>query len=123
MIDSNVAVKPTPSNNKLAKTASNVHKFGGSSLATAACIERVIDIIRQHCQLNDVIVVSANGNTTDSLFSTYQLASELEELMQLSAENAVKNSEIDSVQTQLSQAINALDIAQLTLINSLLNKS
>ena len=123
MIDSNVAVKPTPSNNKLAKTASNVHKFGGSSLATAACIERVIDIIRQHCQLNDVIVVSANGNTTDSLFSTYQLASELEELIQLSAENAVKNSEIDSVQTQLSQAINALDIAQLTLINTLLNKA
>ena len=83
MIDSNVAVKLTPSKNQLAKTACNVHKFGGSSLATAACIERVVDIIRQHCQLNDIIVVSANGDTTDALFSIYQIAIELDEVKPL----------------------------------------
>lgn len=60
--------------NKLAKQAINVHKFGGSSLASAQCIDRVVDIIRQHCQLNDLVVVSANGDTTDSLFNLLNLA-------------------------------------------------
>ncbi|WP_281559845.1 bifunctional aspartate kinase/homoserine dehydrogenase II [Thalassomonas sp. RHCl1] len=60
--------------NNLEKHSVNVHKFGGSSLATPECIERVISIIRQHCQLNDIIVVSANGKTTDLLLSLHQLA-------------------------------------------------
>ena len=60
--------------NNLEKHSVNVHKFGGSSLATAECIKRVITIIRQHCQLNDIIVVSANGKTTDLLLSLHQLA-------------------------------------------------
>jgi aspartokinase/homoserine dehydrogenase 2 len=59
--------------NKLEKHAINVHKFGGSSLANAQCIERAIDIIRQNCQLNDIIVVSANGKTTDALFALLTL--------------------------------------------------
>ena len=64
----NVADQLSAGNNQLAKHAIHVHKFGGSSLATAQCIERVVDIIRQNCQLNDLVVVSANGNTTDDLF-------------------------------------------------------
>ena len=60
--------------NKLEKHAINIHKFGGSSLANAQCIERAVDIIRQNCQLNDIIVVSANGKTTDALFSLLALA-------------------------------------------------
>ena len=60
--------------NKLVKHAVNVHKFGGSSLATAECILRVLAIIRQNCQLNDIVVVSANGKTTDALFALYLLA-------------------------------------------------
>ncbi|WDE12486.1 bifunctional aspartate kinase/homoserine dehydrogenase II [Thalassomonas haliotis] len=60
--------------NNLEKHSVNVHKFGGSSLATPECIERVIAIIRQHCQLDDIIVVSANGKTTDLLLSLHQLA-------------------------------------------------
>jgi len=66
------------SKNKLAKHAINIHKFGGSSLASTACIERVVNIIRQHCQLNDIVVVSANGKTTDSLFTLVTLATESE---------------------------------------------
>lgn len=63
-----------PLSNQLVKAATNVHKFGGSSLATADCIERVIHIIQQHCQLHDTIVVSANGDTTDALFAIYEYA-------------------------------------------------
>ena len=55
--------------NKLVKHGVNIHKFGGSSLASTACIERVVNIIRQNCQLNDVIVVSANGKITDELLN------------------------------------------------------
>jgi len=76
MNQSNTVEKLTPNVNQLAKHAIHVHKFGGSSLASAQCIERVIDIIRQHCQLTDVVVVSANGDTTDALFSLYQQALE-----------------------------------------------
>jgi len=86
--------------NKLAKHAVNIHKFGGSSLATTACIERVVNIIRQHCQLNDVVVVSANGKTTDSLFALIAHTVELGTFDELLA------------QLQLDQA---------TLIHSLLN--
>jgi len=85
--------------NKLAKHGVNIHKFGGSSLATTACIERVVNIIRQHCQLNDIVVVSANGKTTDSLFA----------LIALAAESGV----VDELLAQLQRD-------QIALINSLL---
>jgi len=58
-----------PALNKLIKHAVKVHKFGGSSLANTACIERAVNIIRQNCQINDVIVVSANGKITDDLLN------------------------------------------------------
>ena len=48
-----------------------VHKFGGSSLATAECIERVAGIVQANCQAGDCIVVSANGDTTDRLLAIY----------------------------------------------------
>jgi len=89
--------------NKLAKHAVNVHKFGGSSLANAQCIERVLDIIRQNCQLNDIIVVSANGKTTDALFALLTLAKSV--------------SVID-----VTEALLELEQQQLALINELLNK-
>lgn len=123
MIDSNVAVKLTPSKNQLAKTACNVHKFGGSSLATAACIERVVDIIRQHCQLNDIIVVSANGDTTDALFSIYQIAIELNEVKQLNIEQGSQSSKVEALEEQLSNVITELEVNQGNLISALLNAS
>ena len=45
-----------------------VHKFGGSSLRSASAIEKVATIIEQNCQRNDLIIVSAMGDTTDLLF-------------------------------------------------------
>lgn len=50
------------------KLTTSVHKFGGSSLANAQCIERVLNILAEHVQVHDLVVVSANGNTTDQLF-------------------------------------------------------
>ena len=88
------------SKNKLAKHAINVHKFGGSSLANAQCIERAAEIIRQHCQLNDLIVVSANGKTTDCLFTLLTLAESAD----------------------FAEALAELELQQTLLINELLNK-
>ena len=96
-------VETLTAENNLAKHSVNVHKFGGSSLANAQCIERVIDIIRQNCQLNDIIVVSANGITTDNLFSIYQLA-------------------IDE-EPQLGSALDKLSKLQQNLISILLNEN
>ncbi|MFT4925347.1 MAG: aspartokinase/homoserine dehydrogenase 2 [Phenylobacterium sp.] len=45
-----------------------VHKFGGSSLQSAAHITQVANIIGQNCQSNDLVIVSAMGDTTDYLF-------------------------------------------------------
>lgn len=87
--------------NQLAKQKVQVHKFGGSSLATTACIERVVAIIQNHCQLQDIVVVSANGDTTDALFEIIKLARE------------------DSA--EISEAIHALEALQVELINSLLS--
>ena len=103
MSQTNVVEQLTAGNNQLAKHAIHVHKFGGSSLATAQCIERVIDIIRRNCQLNDLIVVSANGNTTDALFAIYQQALEQD--------------------VDLFLSIEKLQQTQSTLLSSLLNSS
>lgn len=95
------------SENKLAKHAINIHKFGGSSLANAQCIERVLDIIRQNCQLNDIVVVSANGKTTDGLFALLNL---------VEAEK-----EVDFTET-LARLLAELKQQQSVLINTLLNE-
>jgi aspartokinase/homoserine dehydrogenase 2 len=93
--------------NNLAKHAINVHKFGGSSLANAPCIERVLDIIRQNCQLNDIIVVSANGKTTDGLFALLSL---------------VDTTDAADFTDTLAERLVELKQQQLTLFNVLLNE-
>jgi len=121
MIDSNTALALSAAKNQLAKLAGNVHKFGGSSLATAACIERVVDIIRQHCQLNDIIVVSANGSTTNRLFDIYQLSLEHFTLQQESLERESEQAIV--LCQQLESELQALAASQAELITALLNAS
>lgn len=87
--------------NQLSKHAIHVHKFGGSSLANHQCIERVVDIIRTNCQLNDLVVVSANGKTTDHLFNVLSLANDTNE--------------------DLSAALEALQTDQQVIIEKLLS--
>ncbi|MBU2969528.1 bifunctional aspartate kinase/homoserine dehydrogenase II [Pseudoalteromonas sp. C2R02] len=50
----------------------SVHKFGGSSLSSAARYHAVANIIISHCQLGDSIVVSAAGKTTNTLVKLWQ---------------------------------------------------
>jgi aspartokinase/homoserine dehydrogenase 2 len=120
MTQSNVVTPLSAHQNQLAKHAIHVHKFGGSSLANAQCIERVVDIIRQNCQLNDLVVVSANGDTTDALFSLYQLALQASSELLVGIE-ALKKSQVELILSLLNNdsaapLIEALstDIIQLT---------
>ncbi len=113
MSQSNVAELITAECNQLAKQATHVHKFGGSSLATAQCIERVVDIIRQHCQLNDIVVVSANGKTTDALFAIYQLAIEQDAGLQ-DAIAQLQQNQAELIENLLSSA-NANRLAEYLL--------
>lgn len=46
-----------------------LHKFGGSSLADAQCYQRVVKILQEHSGEQDLIVVSAAGQTTNKLIS------------------------------------------------------
>ncbi|WP_298441031.1 bifunctional aspartate kinase/homoserine dehydrogenase II [uncultured Ferrimonas sp.] len=51
-----------------------VHKFGGSSLADADCYRRVAHILLTHGQSDDLVVVSAAGDTTNQLIALLQQA-------------------------------------------------
>ncbi len=52
-----------------------VHKFGGTSLADAACFRRVADIIVSQPEGNLAVVVSAIGGVTDLLLGLIDQAS------------------------------------------------
>ena len=44
-----------------------LHKFGGSSLADPECYRRVVNILKEYSDKEDLIVVSAAGKTTNRL--------------------------------------------------------
>ncbi|MGB2078591.1 MAG: bifunctional aspartate kinase/homoserine dehydrogenase II [Vibrio sp.] len=49
-----------------------LHKFGGSSLADAQCYQRVAKILQEHSSEQDLVVVSAAGQTTNQLIQWIQ---------------------------------------------------
>ncbi len=51
-----------------------VLKFGGSSVADAACIRRVAEIAKGALDRSPIVVLSAMGKTTDTLFAAAQIA-------------------------------------------------
>ena len=51
-----------------------VLKFGGSSVADAACVRRVAEIVKGAASRSPVVVLSAMGKTTDALFGAAQAA-------------------------------------------------
>jgi aspartate kinase len=51
-----------------------VMKFGGTSVAGAACIRRVAGIVRGQLEKRPVLVLSAMGDTTDHLLEAAGLA-------------------------------------------------
>ncbi len=46
-----------------------LHKFGGSSLADPECYQRVVNILQEYSNTNDLVVVSAAGSTTNQLIN------------------------------------------------------
>ncbi|WP_070970510.1 bifunctional aspartate kinase/homoserine dehydrogenase II [Vibrio sonorensis] len=50
-------------------TAKQLHKFGGSSLADPECYQRVVSILKEYSNSEDLIVVSAAGKTTNNLIA------------------------------------------------------
>ena len=77
-----------------------VHKFGGSSLATATSISRVVSIIKEYAYLDDLIVVSANGKTTNKLIALINAAND---------------------QILFNEKIEEIKLAHSALLNQLLN--
>ena len=57
-----------------------VHKFGGTSVADAACFRRVARIIAARPETKRLIVVSAMSGTTDTLLRAVQLAAARDEM-------------------------------------------
>src|SRR5579864_4636397 len=53
-----------------------VMKFGGTSVESAAAIERVASIVRSRLERKPVVVVSAMGKTTNKLLAIAQAAIE-----------------------------------------------
>lgn len=51
-----------------------LHKFGGSSLADRKCYLRVAGIMAEYSRVDDIMVVSAAGSTTNRLISWVQLS-------------------------------------------------
>ncbi|CAM4147608.1 bifunctional aspartate kinase/homoserine dehydrogenase II [Vibrio neonatus] len=47
--------------------ATQLHKFGGSSLANAECFDRVANILAEYSNASDLVIVSAAGSTTNNL--------------------------------------------------------
>ncbi|WMY97514.1 MAG: hypothetical protein RA161_00285 [Arsenophonus sp.] len=49
-----------------------VHKFGGSSIHNIQSYKRVANIIKEYSQIDDFIVLSASGNTTNYLINWFK---------------------------------------------------
>ena len=111
------------SKNKLAKQANNIHKFGGSSLASAQCIERVINLISNHCQLNDIVVVSANGKTTDQLFALHALGLSLFSSKKTTQSKDSNEESNTLLSEKISLALALIEQQQIALISDLLSEA
>ncbi|HZK20097.1 MAG TPA: aspartate kinase [Treponemataceae bacterium] len=76
-----------------------VMKFGGSSVASAQCIQRVALIIQKHASKKPVVILSAMGDTTDHLLEA--------------ADNAVKgNVDISKIENLHYETATSLGVAK-----------
>lgn len=76
-----------------------LHKFGGSSLADPECYKRVVNILKEYSQADDLVVVSAAGKTTNRL---------IEFLDALNKDGRVAHENLQSVRQYQIDLINAL---------------
>ncbi len=95
-----------------------VHKFGGSSLADAACYHRVMEILKSQTSAGDMVVVAAAGKTTNLLVQASrsdgeqggQLLAELQRFHRRLIDEACR---LPTSRAPLQQAL-AADLAQIS---------
>jgi aspartokinase/homoserine dehydrogenase 1 len=80
-----------------------VHKFGGSSVADAACFRRVADIVEASTNPREAVVLSACRGVTDALLGLVTLAEQRDGEFN-SAVAALKSRHLELAQTLLSKA-------------------
>src|SRR5450755_1081754 len=78
-------------------------KFGGSSVADAACFRRVADIVEASTNPREAVVLSACRGVTDALLELVSLA-EQRDADFTSAVAALRTRHLDLARTLLSQA-------------------
>ncbi|OBT10086.1 bifunctional aspartate kinase/homoserine dehydrogenase II [Vibrio sp. UCD-FRSSP16_10] len=106
-----------------------LHKFGGSSLATVECFERVANILSEYSNAGDLIIVSAAGSTTNNLLSWLaalekdgRIAHEI--LLELRAyQNQLISDLLPTEQAQALQAQLNAEFTALSALNSPLSDS
>jgi len=92
--------------------ARHLHKFGGSSLANPECYQRVVDILKQYSNSNDLIVVSAAGKTTNNLILfTEELSQDID--IALDTLNRIQTFQTDLIHSLLDGESASALIAQL----------
>jgi bifunctional aspartokinase / homoserine dehydrogenase 1 len=89
-----------------------VHKFGGSSVADAACFRRVADIIEASPNPREAVVLSACRGVTDALLALVTLAEKPEGYFP-SAIEALKKRHVELARSLVSREACAVYIDQL----------
>jgi aspartokinase/homoserine dehydrogenase 1 len=89
-----------------------VHKFGGSSVADAACFRRVADIIEASSKPREAVVLSACRGVTDALLALVTLAEKPEGYFP-SAIEVLKKRHVDLARSLVSREACAVYIEQL----------
>ncbi|WP_105188538.1 bifunctional aspartate kinase/homoserine dehydrogenase II [Pseudoalteromonas sp. T1lg48] len=85
-----------------------VHKFGGSSLSSAARYYAVANIILAHSQVGDIVVVSAAGKTTDTLVKLWQAFEQQDQHCAVDVISLLRNHQQELIQELLSGENKAL---------------
>lgn len=91
-----------------------VLKFGGSSVASAANIHKVVTIVKEKAATKTVVVVSALGGITDLLLQCAQLAADGSE--------SYKNSTLEIEQRHLQTVKELIPVTQQSSVLSLVKK-
>jgi aspartokinase/homoserine dehydrogenase 1 len=89
-----------------------VHKFGGSSVADAACFRRVADIIEASSNPREAVVLSACRGVTDALLALVALAEKPEGYFPVGLE-VLKKRHVELARSLVSREACALYIEQL----------
>jgi len=88
-----------------------VHKFGGSSVADAACFRRVAEIIESSRNPREAVVLSACRGVTDALLALVTLAERADDFM--AAIDALKTRHTELARELVSDAACATYVSQL----------